>query len=227
MSEIEDSSVLRAKSLDPVASDADASGGSRTGPLTNVQPMLFGTGWIELKDGNDSCRAIFDRHYSRKHYADGRRRKLFVGPGEKMVLMRADGSALFVWRKFISDDGQEGVNCAIFRNEGTDLSTLLIAEAEALAWARWQGARFYTYVDPGKVKPTLIKGPFGLQYPAFGYVFVRAGWLFEGMSKSGKGIFARYSPVSAAPDALSVRARRKAVSGSQIGKPSPTKGTET
>jgi hypothetical protein len=28
-----------------------------------------------------------------------------------------DADALFVWRKFIDDSGQQGVNCAVFRNE--------------------------------------------------------------------------------------------------------------
>jgi hypothetical protein len=61
---------------------------------------------------------LYDRHYSKYHYADGRRPKLFVGPGEKMVLLTTDHLALFAWRKFRSMDGQQGVNCAIFRNEG-------------------------------------------------------------------------------------------------------------
>lgn len=51
------------------------------------QPFLFGEGWIAVKDGNATARAVFDRHYSRKRYADGRKPVLFVGPGEKMVLL--------------------------------------------------------------------------------------------------------------------------------------------
>ncbi len=59
--------------------------------------------WMVAKDGDPTCRAIFDRHYSRRHYRDGRRPKLFVGPGEKLVLRTASGDALAVWRKFIDD----------------------------------------------------------------------------------------------------------------------------
>lgn len=62
----------------------------------SVQPFLIGEGWIEVRDGDDSVRAIFDRHYSRQNYADGRKPKLFVGPGEKMVLMTADAGAICV-----------------------------------------------------------------------------------------------------------------------------------
>lgn len=77
------------------------------------QPFLFGDGpWIEVKDGNVTGMSIFRRHYS----AMNRKPKIhqFVGPGEKMVLLTPNAKALFVWRKFISDAGEIGVNCAVF-----------------------------------------------------------------------------------------------------------------
>lgn len=95
--------------------------------------------------------------------------------------MRADGSALFVWRKFISADGQKGVNCAIFRNEGSEVASALILQAETVARERWPGERFYTYVDPAKVQPTIVRG-----FPVWGWCFYKAGWSFAGVSKSGK-----------------------------------------
>ncbi len=144
---------------------------------------MLGDGWIALKDGDESCRTIFDRHYSRRVYRDGRKPKLFVGPGEKSVLMRADGSGLFVWRKFISDDGQEGVNCAVFRNEGDEVASDLIREAVVVARDRWPNERFYTYVDPRKVKPTMFRG-----YPVWGWCFYRAGWSFVSVGKGGKHV---------------------------------------
>jgi hypothetical protein len=145
------------------------------------QPFLFGDGWIEVKDGNDTARAIFDNHYSRYVYADGRKPKLFMGPGEKMVLLSVKADAVFGWRKFISRDAQDGVNCAIFRNQGDDVAHELILAAERLAWARWPGERFYTYVDPRKVTPTMVRG-----YPVWGWCFFKAGWRFSGVTKSGK-----------------------------------------
>ena len=81
--------------------------------------------WLPVKDGDPRAAALYRRHYSCYQYADNRRadpsnrnRFLIVGPGEKMVLMTVDCSALFVWRKFIDKSGQAGVNCAVFRNEG-------------------------------------------------------------------------------------------------------------
>lgn len=130
------------------------------------QPFLLPcAGWIHVRDGNDTVRCIFDRHYSRRRYRDGRRPKIFVGPGEKIVLITADARAIFVWRKFISDDGQRGINCAVFRNEGQQRSSELITWADAIAWERWPGERLYTYVNPRKIRSV---NP--------GYCFKSAGW---------------------------------------------------
>lgn len=131
--------------------------------------------WVEVKDGDRFAREMFQRHYSYRPYADGRKPKLFCGPGEKMVLMTVDGKALFVWRKFRSADGQKGVNCAIFRNESDTLSSQLILEAEQRAWQRWPGERLYTYVNPRKIKST---NP--------GYCFQCAGWRKCGVTKWNK-----------------------------------------
>ena len=146
----------------------------------NVQPFLIGDGWMQMLGGDASCRAIFDRHYSRYVYADGRRPKLFVGPGEKMVLMQADGKALCVWRKFISGDGQQGVNCAIYRNESNRQASSMLRDAMAAAWGRWPGERLYTYVNPRKVTPTMERSR-----PVWGWCFYKAGWSFVGLTKQG------------------------------------------
>lgn len=139
------------------------------------QTSLIDAVWIPVKDGNDTGRAIFDGHYSRYFYADGRKPKLFVGPGEKLVLLTPDALALFVWRKFISMDRQEGVSCAVFRNEGPMLSSTLIIAAQEIAWARWPGQRLYTYIDPKKTRHK--RDP--------GRCFLRAGWKHWGWSKGG------------------------------------------
>ena len=149
-----------------------------------IQPSMIHEGWMELKDGDESCRTIFDRHYSRRIYADGRKPKLFVGPGKKQVLMLADGRGLFVWNQFISADGQQGVNCSIFRNESDELASDLIREAVAIARLRWwPSERLYTYIDPRKVRPTMVRG-----YPVWGWCFYKAGWHFDSVGKGGKHV---------------------------------------
>lgn len=131
--------------------------------------------WIPILDGDPRAAAIYNRHYSARHYRDGRQRRLFVGPGEKLALLTVDCNALFVWRKFRSMDGQQGVNCAVFRNESAALSSELIKEACAIAWQRWPGQRLYTYVNDSKVRSC---NP--------GYCFKMAGWQLCGRNKDGK-----------------------------------------
>lgn len=159
-----------------------------------VSESLFDIGtWRRVRDGHLPAFAMFKRHYSYHQYADGRRddqtyrnRNLFVGPGEKMILITPDKNGLFVWRKFIDDSGQTGVNCAVFRNESGRIASEMIREAELLAHRRWPGERFYTYVNPSKVKGNCP-----------GYCFRRAGWKRVGETKKGLLIFAKQSLVGA------------------------------
>jgi hypothetical protein len=144
--------------------------------------MFSGQHWYAISDGDPRGRAMVNRHYSGYHYKDGRKPKLFIGPGEKHAYMTSDGLALFVWRKFIDDSGQVGVNCAVFRNEGPELSSSLILEAEQLAWNIWPGERLYTYVNPSRIKS---KNP--------GCCFKKAGWVFCGYTKGGLMIFEKLS----------------------------------
>lgn len=136
------------------------------------QPFLIPSAvWIPVKDGNPTAMSIFLRHYTARQH---RKTYQFVGTGEKMVLLTPDARALFVWRKFIDDSGQTGVNCAVFRNEGESRSSMLIRSATDYAWARWPGERLYTYVDSRRVKS-----------PNAGYCFIAAGWRACGRTKGG------------------------------------------
>lgn len=138
------------------------------------QPFLIGGSvWVPVRDGNATASSLYDRHYSRNPGSRGHLR--CAGPGEKMVLLTPCARGLFVWRKFISKDQQDGVNCAIFRNEGAGLASELIVAAMELAWQRWPGERFYTYVNPRRVRST---NP--------GYCFKRAGWRPCGVTKTRK-----------------------------------------
>jgi hypothetical protein len=137
--------------------------------------------WWVTKDGDAACLALYEKHYSAYRYRDGRVRKLFCGPGDKLVLRDFDGITFFVWRKFKDDcidertgARQDGVNCAAFRNEGTARSSDLIRQADAIADVCWPDRRHYTYVDATKIRS---------RHP--GYCFLCAGWTKCGMTKSG------------------------------------------
>lgn len=137
-----------------------------------VAPFLQLETWITIADGNDEARELFNRHYSRRRYLDGREPKIFVGPGEKLVLTTPCRRALFVWRNFISLDDQEGINCSVFRNEGAALASDLVRAADIIADRRWPGQRHYTYVDAKKTAAR--RGRLSLP----GKCFLAAGWRY-------------------------------------------------
>lgn len=121
--------------------------------------------WWLTKDGDLDCLDLYERHYSAYQYKDGRIRNRFVGPGERLVLRTAEGDAMFVWRRFKDDSGQQGINCAVFRNEGRHRSSELIRQADAIADVVWPHSRHYTYVNP---KAVASSNP--------GFCFLKAGW---------------------------------------------------
>ena len=135
-----------------------------------MQPL-----WYITKDGDEVCADLFSRHYSKYHYKDGRKPKLFCGPGFKIVLRTWEGDAMFVWKKFKDDSGQTGINCSIFRNESPHQSSELIRQADAIADFIWPSERHYTFVNATKVQSI---NP--------GYCFKLAGWKSCGYTKVNK-----------------------------------------
>lgn len=138
--------------------------------------------WLPVRDGDPRAVGMYRRHYSSAKNPHPLIRQ-FIGPGEKMALLTQNGRALFAWRKFKDDSGQQGVNCAVFRVERTPschnsshphCPSNLIVRACELAWSRWPGERLYTYVDP---KAIHSGNP--------GYCFKRAGWKRCGETRSG------------------------------------------
>jgi hypothetical protein len=138
--------------------------------------------WWLTKDGDKDCLAFYEKHYSARQYRDGRTRSKFVGPGETLVLRTLRGDALFVWRKFIDDSGETGVNCAVFRNESQHQSSELIRQADAIADFSecWPSERHYTYINAAKIRST---NP--------GFCFLQAGWRKCGRTKGGLIILER------------------------------------
>jgi hypothetical protein len=139
--------------------------------------LLPGQHWYPSHHADPRAIALYLRHYSAKRYADGRARRQFCAPGEKMVLLTPEADALWVWHKAkpgMRLDGLEGVSCSVFRNESPHRSSDLILEAEALAWARWPGETLFTYVAPTKVASAVP-----------GWCFMRARWKRVGESKGG------------------------------------------
>ena len=133
--------------------------------------------WFPSNHADPRAVALYLRHYSARRYRDGRPRRQFCPPGEKMVLLTQDCRAVWVWHRPLMPrpSGESGVCCTLFRNEGPILSSALVAEATALAWARWPGQRLFTYVADAKVRSV---NP--------GYCFKMAGWRRCGRNKDGR-----------------------------------------
>jgi len=143
-------------------------------------PVLMGEHWtVTVNRADARLGVMYERHYSCYKYADGRKRTQWIAPGQYLALMTSGLDALFVWQKQkYRRDGQQGINCAVFRNESPVLSSALIIEAVEIGHRRWHGERLFTYVDPRKVKSS---NP--------GCCFIKAGWRRCGESLSGLIIF--------------------------------------
>jgi hypothetical protein len=144
-------------------------------------PDLLTEHWqLTVNRADRRALALYERHYSAYQYADERERNQFVSPGQYVALMTATLDALFVWHRSLLPrrDKQEGVNCAVFRNEGDVLSSTLILEAMTIAQQRWGLTRLFTYVNGDKVRST---NP--------GYCFRKALWEPCGKSSTGLLIF--------------------------------------
>ena len=142
--------------------------------------------WFAVRDGDGRVRAMLNRHYSGGKRLGGPPPRKSLGPGEYVLLMTADSRAVFGWlRNTIQRlDGEEGIYCPIFRNEGPRLSSALILAAEEFTLRRWpQVPRMFTYIDPDEVES-----------PNPGYCFKVAGWKARGWSKSGKLLLDKWHP---------------------------------
>ena len=134
--------------------------------------------WWLTRDGDLDCMELYERHYSSNRRAGQLRQ--FVGPGEKVVLRTERADAMFAWRKFIDDSGQDGVNCAVFRNESAHRSSDLIWQADQIADVLWPHCRHYTFVNREKIRSN---NP--------GFCFLQAGWRRCGTTKGGLLILER------------------------------------
>lgn len=141
--------------------------------------LPFWEGLVKTTHFDPEMRMLADRHYSRRTVGA----RQFSYAGRKLVLRDTAGDVLFVWmwpQDEMRMDGQTGYNCAIFRNEGSRLSSEIIREAEGAAFDKWGPNRVYTYVNAKKIQSS---NP--------GYCFQQAGWRKIGLSKSGLVLLAK------------------------------------
>jgi hypothetical protein len=130
--------------------------------------------WEITHKGDQECRKLADRHYSRQTIGA----KLFTRPGKNLVLRTKDADAVWVTWQGIRDDGINAWECTIFRNESRYLSSDLIREAVEITLREWGSPPkdgLITYVDQSKIRSV---NP--------GFCFLKAGWMKDGFSKRRK-----------------------------------------
>jgi hypothetical protein len=139
--------------------------------------VLIDGHWLSSHHADPRAIRLYLRHYSARRYRDGRARRQFCPPGEKMVLLTRDCDAVYVWHHPVMArrSGEVGVCCTLFRNEGPVRSSDLIAEACDLAWRRWPGLRLFTYVADARIRSS---NP--------GFCFQCAGWTKAGRNADGR-----------------------------------------
>ena len=170
-----------------------------------MQPLGIDGHWLGVHAADPRAVALYRRHYSVRDRLDhDHRRNGIVGPSERMILLTVGGDALWAWRLMLPPEkrisqmtrpdqrrlrrglsvgqqtssyfgGQVGIMCSVFRNEGPILSSILILEAEQLAWQRWPRQRLFTYVWDARIKSV---NP--------GYCFKIAGWQYCGRTADGR-----------------------------------------
>jgi hypothetical protein len=149
---------------------------------------MVSTYWMRVHHCDVRARLMADRHYSRQ--TPGARE--FVGNGHKIVLLQLlEGCPVAVWAshrpapgKAVRADGRDVWACTLFRvEERTVPASVLIREAVAITKHLWGAVRpadgFYTTINPGKVRPTMVHG-----VQQWGYSWRRAGWFESGRTKA-------------------------------------------
>jgi hypothetical protein len=134
--------------------------------------------WRPSWRADPAARALADRHYNRQ----APNAPQFVPPGRCLVLLTADRSAVWVtsWpiAEYVKHAWAGAWTCSLFRNEGTALSSELIARAVAHTRAHWPevpAGGFVTFVDPARTRRK--RDP--------GRCFRRAGWRHVGFTAGG------------------------------------------
>lgn len=142
--------------------------------------LPFHSGLFVTNHFDGEMSILADRHYSRRTVGA----RQFCYSGRKLVLRDSSARVLFVW--MFPDpqyrmDSQRGYYCSIFRNESQRKASEIVLEAEKFAVSKWGPNRAYTFIDPSKTKPIMVRGQ-----RIVGFCFVKAGWRECGWTKSRK-----------------------------------------
>lgn len=149
--------------------------------------------WTRVDKGDVRCRKLADRHYSRQTPGH----PMWTRPGYNFVLYAVDekGEASFCWWRpkweagIERKDGLRVIECTIFRNESSTVSSLLIRQAvEQLATSQARADLAINAIDfpliTGISTEKTARGRSRRSLP--GQCFRRAGWHEFTKGKTGR-----------------------------------------
>lgn len=143
------------------------------------------TVWQRSNRFDSRARELADRHYNRQKPSTPQ----FVPPGRCLVLYAETetGKAFWVtsypYAQYVRHAWAGAWICSAFRNEGAGVASELIRQAvrETIEYfGDPPPLGMVTFIDPRKVKPTMVHGK-----PTWGYTYLKAGFKPVGKTKGG------------------------------------------
>jgi len=146
-----------------------------------MQPLLPLADLIPIRDGDPDARTMYDRHYSARHYRDGRRPLKLIGPGQYLLLTDPYRTCLIGFRRSNRPiAGQTGIYLTVFRNESPRRASDILRRACRLAFDRWTDeTTIFTFINPRRTRAAVP-----------GYSFIRAGFRHIADTRNDLMIFA-------------------------------------
>jgi len=139
--------------------------------------------WCLSHRADPAARVLADRHYNRQKVGSPQ----FVPPGRCLVLLSDCARAFWItswpFAEYVKHAWAGAWVCSAFRNEDAGGSIELIHQAVAATRAHYGDAPelgMVTFIDPQKVKPTMMRG-----HPSFGWTWIKAGFHYAGTTKGG------------------------------------------
>lgn len=128
----------------------------------NLPGDLLSNTWIEVNIDNTRLLELIQIHFLQATF----RKVQKINPANRLILLSTCGRSFFIWG--ISEiSGTSAVQCMLFRNTSTNLSSKMISDAEKRATNKWPEQQLFVIINSKDVKSV---NP--------GYCFKRAGWQF-------------------------------------------------
>jgi hypothetical protein len=139
--------------------------------------------WLLSTRADPVARRLADRHYSRQTVGA----RQFVPPGRCCVFVTACERAYWVtswpFAEFVKHEWAGAWVNSAFRNEGAGVASELILSALSATLAFWRrppDLGMVTFIDPSKVRPTIVRG-----HCTWGRSYLKAGFRHVGKTKGG------------------------------------------